>query len=99
MTSGDLVSRPVSRRLRIFSFDPSVSAQFDTAGIAEITISVPWEDALQAGPVGEYLEVVDADPASGVFYKPVDLNSQWVLAQNGLPPSEANPLFHQQMVY
>ena len=94
-----LVPEPVSRRLRIFTFDPSLSAQFDLAGIGEITISVPWERDLQPGPVGEYLEVVDADPASNAFYKPVDLNEQWVLAQNGLAPSETNPQFHQQMVY
>jgi hypothetical protein len=95
----DLVPEPVSRKLRIFAFDPGVSAQFDLAGIGEITISISWERDLQAGPVGEYLEVVDVDPASGVFYHPVDLNDQRVLAQNGVGPSETNPLFHQQMVY
>ena len=83
MPERGLVPEPVSRRLRIFTFDPSLSAQFDLAGIGEITISVPWEQDLQPGPVGEYLEVVDADPASGVFYKPVDLNEQWVLARTG----------------
>jgi len=99
MGNGELLTEPVSRKLRIFAFDPSVSAQFNTAGIGEITIPVRWESDLQPGPVGEYIEVIDADPASGVFYKPVDLNQQWILAQNGLPPSETNPLFHQQMVY
>lgn len=99
MSIRDLIPEPVSRKLRIFTFDPSLAAQFDLATIGEITIAVPWERDLQPGPVGEYIEVVDADPASGVFYKPVDLNDQWVLAQNGLPPSETNPLFHQQMVY
>ncbi len=94
-----LVAEPMSRKLRIFTFDPSLSAQFDMAGIGEITISVPWEADLARGPIGEYIEVVDADPASGAFYKPVDLNEQWILAQNGLAPSETNPLFHQQMVY
>ena len=34
-----------------------------------------------------------------VFYKPVDLNSPHILAQDGLAPSETNPQFHQQMVY
>jgi hypothetical protein len=95
----DLVPDPVTRNLRIFAFDPSVSARMDTAGIGEMTIAVPWERNLQAGPVGEYIEVIDADPASGVFYKPVDLNEPRVLAQNGLAPSESNPQFHQQMVY
>ena len=85
--------------LRVFAFDPSVSSQFDTAGIGEITISVPWEKDLAPGPVGEYVEVVDADPASGVCYKPVDLNDPRILSQDGLAPSESNPQFHQQMVY
>ena len=99
MGNGDLVREPVSRQLKIFAFDPSLSSQFDMANIGEITISVPWEKDLKPGPVGEYIEVVDADPASGLFYKPVDLNAEWVLAQNGVAPSETNPLFHQQMVY
>lgn len=99
MSNSDLVPEPVSRMLRIFAFDPALAAEYDTAGIGEITIAVPWEKNLGPGPVGEYIEVVDADPASGVFYKPVDLNSQWVLGQHGVSPSETNPLFHQQMVY
>jgi hypothetical protein len=36
---------------------------------------------------------------SGMAYAPVDLNDKALLAQNGLPPSEGNPKFHQQMVY
>ena len=32
-------------------------------------------------------------------YEPVDLNDKKLLAQDGLPPSEGNPKFHQQMVY
>lgn len=56
-------------------------------------------DFLQPGPVGEYLEVVDYDPASNCFYEPVDLNHPYLLAQDGLAPSQGNPQFHQQMVY
>jgi len=51
------------------------------------------------GPVDDYLEVVDYDPASEAFYAPVDLNHNFLLAQDGLAPSDSNPLFHQQMVY
>lgn len=54
---------------------------------------------LEPGPVGEYVEVVDFDPASGCFYDPVDLSEPNLLAQDGLEPSEGNPQFHQQMVY
>lgn len=99
MTTSDLFPEPVSRNLRIFAFDPGLSAQFDMVGISEITIGVEWEKNLLPGPVGEYIEVVDVDPASGVFYKPVDLNDPRILAQGGLAPSESNPQFHQQMVY
>ena len=55
--------------------------------------------ALKPGPIGEYLEVVDIDPASNKIYDPVDLNDPKLLAQDGWPPSEGNPQFHQQMVY
>lgn len=99
MAKRDLIPEPVSRSLRIFAFDPSLSAQFDTAGIGEITIEIPWEKNLQPGPIGDYVEVVDADPATAVFYKPVDLNDPRILAQDGLAPSESNPQFHQQMAY
>src|SRR3954454_752978 len=96
---------PVFRELRVFAFDPSLGVQLDTAGINEVTLRVPWEGdvdgsgALEPGPVGEYLEVIDVDPASGCASRPVDLNDLSILAQRGLAPSEANPQFHQQMVY
>jgi hypothetical protein len=89
---------PAYRRLRVYAFDPSLALRIQTTGIQEITIHVPWED-LGQGPVGEYVEVVDVDPASGVAYQPVDLNDPHLLVQDGLRPSEGNPLFHQQMVY
>lgn len=88
----------ISRRLRIFSFDPGLASQFGMAGIGEITIKVPWEN-LEKGPIGEYIEVIDTDPASGMLYRPADLNDPHLLAQDGHPPSESNPQFHQQMVY
>src|SRR5690606_26129295 len=31
--------------------------------------------------------------------EPLDLNAAEVLAQDGLPPSEGDPRFHQQMVF
>lgn len=97
--SGYTVAVPTERRLRAFAFDPSLATQADTAAINEITIPVLFERGLQPGPVGEYLEVVDVDPASDCAYAPVDLNHPYLLAQAGLAPSESNPQFHQQMVY
>ncbi len=99
------VSPPAYRRLRTYAFDPSL-VKLETAGLNLATLKVRWErdaktraELLQPGPVGEYVEVVDYDPASECFYLPVDLNDFRLVAQDGLDPSEGNPQFHQQMVY
>ena len=90
---------PPYMRLRAFAFDPLLSRRIETHEINEVTIRLPWEDSLKVGPVDDYLEVVDYDPASHAFYVPVNLGDKHLLAQDGLPPSEGNPQFHQQMVY
>lgn len=90
--------RPTHRSLRGYAFDPSLATSLDTAVVSELTYRVPWED-LEPGPLGEYVEVVDYDPASGCFYAPVNLDNPHLLATQGLQPSEGNPQFHQQMVY
>ncbi|WP_367872597.1 hypothetical protein [Luteolibacter sp. Populi] len=89
---------PTQRRLHGYSFDPSLSAKLETAFINERIYTIPWED-LKPGPVGDYVEVIDVDPASGCYYDPVDLSDPHLLAQDGLPASPLNPQFHQQMVY
>jgi subtilisin family serine protease len=96
---GSQYAAPRKRRLRAYAFDPSLSTQSRGAAINEITIPVAFERDLKPGPVGDYLEVVDVDPASDCAYAPVDLNHPYLLAQDGLPRSEGNPQFHQQMVY
>ena len=110
------IAQPTSRRLRIYSIDPSLAQSLETHAIRVTRIEIPWEDGggeelfryseaekrdapLTAGPCGEYVEVIDFDPATGTYYKPVDLNDPYLLAQDGLPPSDGNPQFHQQMVY
>jgi hypothetical protein len=90
---------PPFRRLRAYAFDPSLSIQLETAILNQVILPVRWEEGLKPGPVGEYLEVVDYDPAGGCFYEPVDLDRPHLLARDGLDPSEGNPQFHQQMVY
>lgn len=94
---------PAVRRLRIYAFDPQASVELSTAVINDAVVELPWESRwespLEKGPINDYLEVIDHDPASGVFYEPVDLNDPVLLAQNGLPPSEGRPQFHQQMVF
>lgn len=94
---------PAARRLRIYAFDPHASVELATAVINDAVIQLPWESRwetpLGVGPVNDYLEVIDHDPSSGVFYAPVDLGHPTLLAQDGLPPSEGRPQFHQQMVF
>lgn len=89
---------PIYRRLRGYAFDPSLSTRLDTAVVNEAIYKIKWEYVDQ-GPIGEYLEIVDYDPASDCFYEPVNLDEPFILAQDGLSPSEGNPQFHQQMVY
>jgi hypothetical protein len=93
-----ITDRPAYRRLRAYAFDPSLSIQLDHAIINDITYKVEWEE-LSPGPVGDYLEIVDYDPSSNAFYKPVNLDDHFILAKDGLDPDEGNPQFHQQMVY
>jgi len=89
---------PPYRHLQAYSFDPSLSLRLDTAAINHLVYKVTWEN-VSPGPVGEYVEVIDYDPTVRLFYRPVDLNDQHLLAQQGHEPSESNPEFHQQMVY
>jgi hypothetical protein len=93
------VLKPAFRPLRVYAYDPSLGAHLETALINEAILEVCWEDKLEPGPIGEYIEVVDVDPASQCAYAPVDLNDPYVLTQSGLAPSEASPQFHQQMAY
>jgi hypothetical protein len=100
-------AEPPHRRLRVFAFDPSLAADFETSGLEAVTLQVPWEESwdpdsrrsVLRGPAGRYLEVIDRDPASRAFYPPVELNDPYLLARDGHDPSESNPQFHQQMVY
>lgn len=103
-------SKPPFRKLRGYAFDPSLSQKAETVNINSIVYKIPWEELKGntginndssdgPGPIGEYVEVIDYDPTINKFYIPVDLNENYILAQDGLTPSESNPQFHQQMVY
>ncbi len=95
--------RPAKRRFRVYAFDPLLATNPKLVNFNTAVIDIPWEEEweqpLQLGPVGEYFEVVDYDPAAEAFYAPLDPNHPHLLAQDGLPPSEGRPQFHQQMVY
>lgn len=91
--------KPEFRKLKGYAFDPSLSLQAATVGINNITYKIPWEEKLDAGPIGEYIEVIDYDPTLKCFYIPVNLNQRDLLVNEGVEPSESDPKFHQQMVY
>lgn len=93
------VAPPPFRRIRGYAFDPSLSTRLETAAINRTVFQIRWEHPLDPGPCGEYVEIVDYDPASACWYEPIDLNAHEIVAQDGMPPSEGNPQFHQQMVY
>ena len=102
------VPTPSVRKLRGYALDPSASTALSTMHVNELVYHVPWEELelrstsrpeLGSYPMGEYLEIVDCDPPSGLFYEPVNLDHPHLLAQDGLAPSVSNPQFHQQMVY
>jgi hypothetical protein len=80
--------------LTVYAFDPSRGARFEN----RLTVRVPYEK-LARGPVGRKIAVIDYDASNRCYYEGVDLDAAEILGQNGLPPSESDPLFHQQMVY
>ncbi|WP_222539511.1 hypothetical protein [Pedobacter polysacchareus] len=96
--SAELERLPLIRRLRGYAFDPSLSLQMDTSAINDLTYKIKWEPLVR-GPIGEYVEVIDYDPSTKMFYQAVDLEHKHIIACDGLAPSESNPQFHQQMVY
>ncbi|HLO75813.1 MAG TPA: hypothetical protein VK196_05085 [Magnetospirillum sp.] len=85
---------PTNRPLAVYAFDPSRGRRAGN----HMTVHVPYEP-LQQGPVGRQIAVIDYDASNDCYYLPVDLDHPAVLLAGGLPPSEADPRFHQQMVY
>ena len=66
---------PAFRRLRGYASDPSLSLSLSTMLVNDLIYQVPWEDLTPrtdetgtSWPRGEYLEIVDYDPASERFW-------------------------------
>lgn len=89
---------PAIRRVRVFTFDPLMNTDLSSFKSNQATIELPWEQ-IGLGPVDDYLEVIDVDPASNACYQPVDPNDPAVLAEAGLERLESDPQFHQLMAY
>lgn len=94
MPRAQAITNPPQRILRVYAFDPSRGARLEN----HLSIRVPYEK-LSKGPVGRKIAVIDYDASNRCYYEGVDLDATAVLGQNGLAPSEADPRFHQQMVY
>lgn len=86
---------PEKRRLRIYATDPMSGRRAPY----RITIEIPNEIDLEPGPRGQLVEVYDYDAWNERFYASVNLNERPLLMEAGLPQSESDPRFHQQMVY
>lgn len=88
------IPTPSIRPLNVYAFDPSLGNFVGNQMIARVAY-----EPLAPGPVGERFAVIDYDGAQRTFYKPVELDDPRLLMSGGLAPSEADPRFHQQMVY
>ncbi|HEY4642011.1 MAG TPA: peptidase M4 [Thermoanaerobaculia bacterium] len=93
------IDDPITRPLKAYAFDPSAGKLLGN----EMSMNVRYQD-LDPGPAvrersGDAIAIVDYDGANGTYYTPVDLNDPRILIRGGLDPSEADPRFHQQMVY
>jgi hypothetical protein len=88
------IPEPSIRPLNVYAFDPSLGNFVGNQMVTQVAY-----EPLSPGPVGERFAVVDYDGGQRTFYKPVDLDDPRLLMSGGLPPSEADPRFHQQMVY
>src|SRR5438477_1037337 len=90
---------PRIRPLKAYAFDPSAGKLVGN----EMTMPVRYQ-RLDPGPVvrdyaRDGIAVVDYDGANQTYYTPVDLDDKSILIRGGLDPDEADPRFHQQMVY
>ena len=85
---------PRTRRLRIYTLDPSLS--FRLGGLA--TAEVPYE-TLGSGPRGALFDVrADGAPAE-LTAAPLNLDDPALLLSDGVTPSPADGRFHLQMAY
>jgi hypothetical protein len=85
---------PLTRPLRIYTLDPSVSDRL--GGVA--TVNVPYEK-LEPGPVGSVFKVNWEGAPAPLEAEALDLDDPYLLLSSGVSPSPANGRFHLQMVY
>lgn len=92
--ASDAIPIPQYRPLNAFAFDPAAGMIVGNS----MTVLVRYE-VLKPGPIGDRFAVIDYDGNCDVFYKPVDYSGDSLLINGGMRLSQADPRFHQQMVY
>jgi hypothetical protein len=92
--ASDAIPMPPYRPLNAFAFDPAAGMIVGNS----MTVQVRYEE-LKPGPIGDRFAVIDYDGNCDVFYKPVDYADDSLLINGGMRLSQADPRFHQQMVY
>ncbi len=85
---------PLTRPLRIYTLDPSVSDRL--GGVA--TVLVPYEK-LEPGPVGSVFKVSWEGAPAPLEAEALNLDDPYLLLSSGVSPSPSNGRFHLQMVY
>ena len=85
---------PLTRPLRIYTLDPSVSDRL--GGVA--TVLVPYEK-LEPGPAGSIFKVISEGAPAQLEAEALDLDDKYLLLSSGVSPSPSNGRFHLQMVY
>src|SRR5215470_14521894 len=97
MRKSPLDTRPERRTLRIYAFDPMQAR----GGDLRVAVEVPYREIKwsETSFSDDRLEVIDYDAATRSTYRAINLDDPQIAVQNGLEPSEADPQFHQQMVY
>ena len=85
---------PLTRPLRIYTLDPSVSHRI--GGVA--TVQVPYE-RVEKGPIGALFEIDTTGAPPSLRGLPLDLDDPYLLMAGGQAPSPGNGQFAAQMTY
>jgi hypothetical protein len=89
-----LPGAPLTRPLRIYTLDPSVSHRI--GGVA--TVQVPFE-RVEKGPIGALFEIDTTGAPPSLRGQPLDLDDPYLLMAGGHAPSPGNGQFAAQMTY
>ncbi len=90
---------PVFRKLRVFAVDPGMTARFETARHERDDSCASRGSRSSRDRSASTSTSSTRTTERSRLHPPVDLDRTELLAQDGLPPSDGNPQFRQQMVY